>query len=113
MPRIRLHDLQHAHALLWLMAGGSIAEVQRKPWALDAGVDDETYGHIAEDHRVRRGQAAAHAGSPEVRGGATRMTTTAQAKRAGRLQRAGRRRRARNMAILSTPGLAPGPMAAR
>jgi integrase len=29
VDRMRVHDLRHAHASLWLMAGGSLADVQR------------------------------------------------------------------------------------
>jgi integrase len=29
IARMRVHDLRHAHASLWLMAGGSLADVQR------------------------------------------------------------------------------------
>jgi integrase len=50
---MRVHDLRHAHASLWLMAGGSIADVQRNLGHSTPVLTTETYGHIAEDHRVR------------------------------------------------------------
>jgi len=53
IPRMRVHDLRHAHASLWLMAGGSIADVQRNLGHSTPVLTTETYGHIAEDHRVR------------------------------------------------------------
>lgn len=53
VPRMRVHDLRHAHASLWLMAGGTIADVQRNLGHSTPILTTETYGHIAEDHRVR------------------------------------------------------------
>lgn len=53
IPRMRVHDLRHAHASLWLMAGGSLADVQRNLGHSTPVLTSETYGHIAEDHRVR------------------------------------------------------------
>lgn len=53
LPRMRVHDLRHAHASLWLMAGGTIADVQRNLGHSTPILTTETYGHIAEDHRVR------------------------------------------------------------
>ena len=53
VPRMRVHDLRHAHASLWLMAGGSLADVQRNLGHSTPVLTSETYGHIAEDHRVR------------------------------------------------------------
>lgn len=51
--RMRVHDLRHSHASLWLMAGGSLADVQRNLGHSTPVLTSETYGHIAEDHRVR------------------------------------------------------------
>jgi len=51
--RMRVHDLRHAHASLWLMAGGSLADVQRNLGHSTPVLTSETYGHIADDHRVR------------------------------------------------------------
>jgi integrase len=52
VPRMRVHDLRHAHASLWLMAGGSLADVQRNLGHSTPVLTSETYGHIGEDHRV-------------------------------------------------------------
>jgi integrase len=53
VARRRVHDLRHAHASLWLMAGGSLADVQRNLGHSTPVLTSETYGHIAEDHRIR------------------------------------------------------------
>ena len=53
IPRMRAHDLRHAHASLWLMAGGSLADVQRNLGHSTPVLTSETYGHIGEDHRIR------------------------------------------------------------
>lgn len=53
ITRMRMQDLRHAHASLWLMAGGSLADVQRNLGHSTPVLTSETYGHIAEDHRVR------------------------------------------------------------
>lgn len=53
LPRMRVHDLRHGHASLWLMAGGSIADVQRNLGHSTPMLTTEVYGHLAEDHRVR------------------------------------------------------------
>jgi integrase len=53
IPRMRIHDLRHAHASLWIMAGGSLTDVQRNLGHSTPVLTAETYGHIAEDHRVR------------------------------------------------------------
>lgn len=92
IPRMRIHDLRHAHASLWLMAGGSLADVQRNLGHSTPVLTSETYGHIAEDHRVREadarlalglgaGTANAAAGIPEAAGPevvARTMTTVQQ-----------------------------------
>jgi integrase len=57
IARMRVHDLRHAHASLWLMAGGSLADVQRNLGHSTPVLTSETYGHIAEDHRVREADA--------------------------------------------------------
>lgn len=57
VPRMRIHDLRHAHASLWLMSGGTIADVQRNLGHSTPVLTTETYGHIADDHRVREADA--------------------------------------------------------
>lgn len=49
---IRVHDLRHAHAGLWLMAGGSIADVQRNLGHSSPLLTVNVYGHLGEDHRI-------------------------------------------------------------
>jgi integrase len=53
LPRMRVHDLRHAHASLWLMAGGSLSDVQRNLGHSTPMLTSETYGHIGHDHRVQ------------------------------------------------------------
>lgn len=53
VARMRVHDLRHAHASLWLMSGGSLADVQRNLGHSSPVLTSETYGHIGEDHRIR------------------------------------------------------------
>jgi integrase len=48
-----VHDLRHAHASLWLMSGGSLADVQRNLGHTSPVLTSETYSHIGEDHRIR------------------------------------------------------------
>jgi integrase len=57
VPRMRVHDLRHAHASLWLMGGGTIADVQRNLGHSTPVLTTETYGHIGDDHRVREADA--------------------------------------------------------
>ena len=49
--------IECAHASLWLMAGGSLADVQRNLGHSTPVLTSETYGHIGEDHRVRESDA--------------------------------------------------------
>jgi integrase len=44
IPKMRVHDLRHAHASLWLMAGGSLADVQRNLGHSTPVLTSETYG---------------------------------------------------------------------
>lgn len=53
VARMRVHDLRHAFASLWLMSGGSLADLQRNLGHSTPVITSATYGHIAEDHRVR------------------------------------------------------------
>jgi len=54
VARMRVHDLRHAHASLWLMSGGSLADVQRNLGHSSPVLTSETYGHLGEDHRIRQ-----------------------------------------------------------
>jgi integrase len=65
IPRMRVHDMRHAHASLWLMAGGSLADVQRNLGHSTPVLTSETYGHIAEDHRVREADQRLALGLPQ------------------------------------------------
>lgn len=53
IARMRVHDLRHAYASLWLMSGGSLTDLQRNLGHSSPVITSATYGHIAEDHRVR------------------------------------------------------------
>jgi integrase len=52
VPRMRIHDLRHANASLWLMNGGSLTDVQHNLGHSSPLVTSGTYAHLAEDHRV-------------------------------------------------------------
>jgi integrase len=69
ITRMRVHDLRHAHASLWLMAGGSLADVQRNLGHSTPVLTSETYGHIAEDHRVREADTRLLLGIVEIESG--------------------------------------------
>jgi integrase len=56
VARMRVHDLRHAYASLVLMSGGSLADVQRNLGHSTPVLTSETYGHIAEEHRVREAE---------------------------------------------------------
>ncbi len=49
---MRLHDLRHAHASLWLMAGGSIADVQMNLGHSTPTLPANVYGHLGDDYRI-------------------------------------------------------------
>lgn len=57
VPRMKVHDLRHAHASLWLMAGGGLRDVQRNLGHSTPVLTDRTYGHLANDHRVHEADA--------------------------------------------------------
>ena len=81
VARMRVHDLRHAHASLWLMAGGSLADVQRNLGHSTPMLTSETYGHIAEDHRIHEAdqRLALGIGRP----GPKPLTVTSQAAEVG------------------------------
>jgi integrase len=53
LPRIRIHDLRHAYASFMLMAGSGLADVQDNLGHSTPVLTKETYGHLAEGHRIR------------------------------------------------------------
>lgn len=57
VPRMRVHDLRHAQASLWLMAGGSLMDVQRNLGHSTPVITSEMYAHIADDHRIAEADA--------------------------------------------------------
>lgn len=50
---IRFHDLRHAYASFYLMAGGTIVDLQRNLGHSTPVLTTETYGHLSPDHRVK------------------------------------------------------------
>jgi integrase len=86
VARMRVHDLRHAHASLWLMAGGSLADVQRNLGHSTPMLTSETYGHIGEDHRIHEAdqRLALGIGRP----GPRPLTVTSQTAEAGSETRA-------------------------
>lgn len=67
IERMRLHDLRHAHASLWLMAGGSIADVQRNLGHSTPVLTVNTYGHLGDDHRIAEADRRLNLGLPGAR----------------------------------------------
>ena len=60
LPRIRLHDLRHTAATLWLAAGESVYFVQQQLGHADLKTTIGTYGHPDRDaHRAAAERAAA------------------------------------------------------
>jgi integrase len=57
VARMRVHDLRHANASLWLMAGGSLTDVQRNLGHSTPVITSEMYAHITDDHRVQEAAA--------------------------------------------------------
>ena len=53
LSRLKVHALRHAHASLWLMAGGSLADVQENLGHSTPVLTRAVYGHLGEEHRVR------------------------------------------------------------
>lgn len=53
ITRMHTHLLRHANASLTLMNGGSLTDVQRNLGHSTPVLTSETYGHLAEDHRIR------------------------------------------------------------
>jgi integrase len=53
LPSIRLHDLRHVYACHFLMAGGSVYDLQKNLGHHSVAFTADIYGHLSADHRVR------------------------------------------------------------
>jgi integrase len=53
LAQIRIHDLRHVYATHFLMAGGSIFDLQRNLGHHSVAFTAQVYGHLSQDHRVR------------------------------------------------------------
>jgi integrase len=53
LPRIRLHDLRHVYGAHFVMAGGSIYDLQRNLGHHSVAFTATVYGHLSQDHRVK------------------------------------------------------------
>lgn len=65
VPRMRIHDLRHANASLWLMNGGTLTDVQHNLGHSSPLVTSGTYAHLAEDHRVGEADRRLALGLPQ------------------------------------------------
>lgn len=54
LPQIRIHDLRHAYAAFFLMAGGSIYDLSKNLGHHNVTFTDTQYGHLSADHRVQQ-----------------------------------------------------------
>lgn len=53
LKKIRLHDLRHLYACHFLMAGGSIYDLQKDLGHHSVAFTAAVYGHLSQDHRVK------------------------------------------------------------
>jgi integrase len=53
LARIRLHDCRHVYACHFLMAGGSVYDLQKNLGHHSVAFTADVYGHLSADHRVR------------------------------------------------------------
>jgi integrase len=53
LPRIRVHDLRHVYGAHFVMAGGSIFDLQRNLGHHSVAFTASVYGHLSQDHRVK------------------------------------------------------------
>ena len=53
LPSIRLHDLRHVYAAHFLMAGGSLFDLQKNLGHHSVAFTAAVYGHLSQDHRVK------------------------------------------------------------
>jgi integrase len=54
LRRIRLHDLRHVYGAHFVMAGGSIYDLQRNLGHHSGAFTAAVYGHLSQDHRVKK-----------------------------------------------------------
>ena len=73
-PKLRIHDLRHTAATLWLGAGESIYFVQQQLGHADIRTTIATYGH--RDQRAHAAAAERAAAWWRSEGGTTAGTTT-------------------------------------
>lgn len=52
LPRIRLHDLRHTYAAMFIMAGGSLFDLSKNLGHHSVAFTAQQYGHLSSDHRV-------------------------------------------------------------
>ena len=53
LRRIRLHDLRHVYGAHFVMADGSIYDLQRNLGHHSVAFTAQVYGHLSQDHRVK------------------------------------------------------------
>jgi integrase len=53
LRRIRLHDLRHVYGAHFVMAGGSIYDLQRNLGHHSVAFTAAVYDHLSQDHRVK------------------------------------------------------------
>jgi integrase len=53
VAKIRFHDLRHLYAAHFLMAGGSVYDLQRNLGHHSVSFTADVYGHLSQDHRVQ------------------------------------------------------------
>ncbi|HVZ74010.1 MAG TPA: site-specific integrase [Polyangia bacterium] len=53
LPQIRIHDLRHVYGAHFIMAGGSIFDLQKNLGHHSVAFTAAVYGHLSQDHRVR------------------------------------------------------------
>jgi hypothetical protein len=83
-PRLRVHDLRHTAASLWLAAGADPKVVQRILGHASAAMTMDLYGHLIDrnlwEAAARVGEVSGESGAS---GGTSGARTTAQAERRG------------------------------
>jgi integrase len=67
-PHIRIHDLRHVYASSFVMAGGSVYDLQKNLGHHSVAFTAEVYGHLSADHRVREADRLAFDAPPEAEG---------------------------------------------